>query len=698
MITMHLGRGGRGRASLRMLAAAAVLAATAAVAPAAHAGTYPMYAGDVPGINLPAPSQGAWTFWNTSGGIQAYNELATKTQGASALWQINYPTGVLVQGTGVGLELTIPSTGAKSAVSIASVTDWTETALTPQRVSGPAGPAGGIEAPAVGLNLAPGISNAPGGTASGWNGFTTSGPGHDSGALPIGTQTWRLGVRCAAIGADHNHCTLPSPFLRIRGLKTTLKESVQPSGSITGGTLAGGGILTDTKTIAYSAADAESGVEKVEALLDDVVVATGSNARDLTQPVAQQNGACKYSGLQACPASLDNVLSVDTNQVPDGAYELGLRITDAAGNVQTVLAADPVVIDNHPAPINTELPAIVGAAAQGQVMTAYDGIWRNAVGAAVYRWKRCSADLSSCAPIPDAVAASYRVQALDVGKRLQLEVTRKNDVGEPVAATTSATDVVVAAADQTPVINTPVPPPADGHDGANGTDGRPGPNGQTIVLHLNGHNATASASLSATFSASGRGTVRSAYGKKVLITGRLLTPGGQPITGAKVQVLQQDKLVGARMVAAGEVTTDIAGKFRYVTTAVRSRTIRFAYRTHLEDTAFASTTDISLGVIARLSLSASPRSLRNGGVVVFRGSVAGAPAKARKVIELQVRKGSRWMTFRSTRLRSGRYSERYRFTRTRGRVTYVFRARVREEAGFPFLTSHSRAVKVTVRG
>ena len=83
---------------------------------------------------------------------------------------------------------------------------------------------------------------------------------------------------------------------------------------------------------------------------------------------------------------------------------------------------------------------------------------------------------------------------------------------------------------------------------------------------------------------------------------------------------------------------------------------------------------------------------------MFRCSVAGAPRKVRKVIELQVKKGSRWMTFRSTRLRNGRFSERYRFTRTHGRVTYVFRARVRQEVGFPFLTSHSPAVEVTVRG
>jgi hypothetical protein len=84
--------------------------------------------------------------------------------------------------------------------------------------------------------------------------------------------------------------------------------------------------------------------------------------------------------------------------------------------------------------------------------------------------------------------------------------------------------------------------------------------------------------------------------------------------------------------------------------------------------------------------------------VRFRGTIAGAPSASRKVVELQVRKGKGWMTFRSTRLRNGRFSEGYRFTRTAGTTKYVFRARVRAESGFPFETGHSAPVTVTVRG
>ena len=214
----------------------------------------------------------------------------------------------------------------------------------------------------------------------------------------------------------------------------------------------------------------------------------------------------------------------------------------------------------------------------------------------------------------------------------------------------------------------------------------------------NGVGASSNATMRATFAASGRGVVTSRYGKKVLITGQLKRPDGTPIAGAKLHVLHQDKTFGAALVPAAEITTDSAGTFRHVTTADRSRTIRIGYRARHADTEFAETTDIALGVIARVGLTTDRTALRNGQTVTFRGSVAGAPQGSRKVVELQVRKGKSWMTFRSTRLRNGRFSESYKFTRTVGTAKYVFRARVRAEAGFPFNTGESKQVRVTVRG
>jgi hypothetical protein len=579
-VTMLLGL----RAQASILAASFLAAAGLVAGPGeARAGTYPMYACDVPGVNLPAPTKAAWTPYNTSVHVGYYDSCVSQSgRGGSFAFVINYPTGVLQQNTGAGLELGIPATGPQSAISIDRVVDWSETQLAPYAAG---------QAPASGLNLGP-IGVAPGGSSSGFDGVGTSGGGHDSGALSPGTSTRRLGVYCTYMGGGYTDCTMPNPILRIRGIRTTLRESVQPTASIDGGSLTLAGARTGTKTVNYTATDAESGVERVDVLLDGIVVATKSDARDLTRPVAQQTGDCQYVDLRACPATTSGALPVNTTSIPDGAYSLEVRTTDAAGNTRIAAWGQPVVIDN----------------------------------------------------VPDTVVLP--------------PVPTQNAVG-------SATRVTAPAA-------TPSPD--------------------------NGIGASANATVHATFSATGRGVVTSKYGKQVLITGQLKRADGKPIAGAKLHVLHQDKTVGAAMVPVAEVTTDAQGTFRHVTTADRSRTIRFGYRARHADAEFAHTTDIALAVIARVGLSTDRSLLRNGQAVRFSGTIAGAPSGSRKVVELQVRKGKGWMTFRSTRLRGGRFSESYRFTRTYGRATYVFRARVRAESGFPFTTGHSKQVRVMVRG
>jgi hypothetical protein len=575
------------RVQASILAASILAAAGLAATPGtAHAGTYPMYACDVPGVNLQSPTRGAWmSYSNAPHVIQTDTCVSQQGRGGSFSFRLNYPVGVLQQSGEVGLELRMPSSGPQSAISIARVVDWTETQLSPSA---------GSEAPAWGVNLGAAMETAPGSSSAGFDGVGTSGAGHDSGAIAAGTTVRRLGVFCALMGAAHGDCRLPTPFLRVRGIRTTLREDVQPAVTIDGGSVTHGGPRGGMESISFTAADDESGVERVDVLLDGAVVASASDARDLTRPIAQQTGDCTYTGLLACPAMTSETLSFNSASVPDGAYALEVRAVDAAGNVRSAMAAQPVVIDNVP-------------------------------------------DTVVSAPVPtqDAVGNATRVTA---------------------------------------------PAPAGNSNPDNGTG------------------ASANASVRATFTASRRGAVTSAYGKKVLITGQLKRADGKAIAGAKLQVLHQDKTVGAAMAPVAEVTTDAQGTFRYVTTADRSRTIRFGYRARLGDTEFAHTTDISLAVVARVGLSTNRVTLRNGQSVQFRGSIAGAPRGSRKVVELQVRKGRGWMTFRSTRLRGGRFSERYRFTRTFGTAKYVFRARVRAESGFPFTTGHSKQVRVTVRG
>ena len=236
---------------------------------------------------LASPTKAAWKYYDNAGQVSHIDTCVTQpNRGGAYAFQINYPTGILQQNAGVGLELEVPSTGPQSAISIERVVDWTETQLT---AMGPG------QAPAWGLNLGATVGTAPGGSSAGFDGTGTSGAGHDSGPLPAGTRTRRLGVLCSYMGGGYGNCTLPSPFLRIRGLRTTLREDVQPTAAIDGGTLASGGSHNGTETVTYSAADAESGVERVDVLLDGVVVATANDARDLSRQVIQQTGDCETS-------------------------------------------------------------------------------------------------------------------------------------------------------------------------------------------------------------------------------------------------------------------------------------------------------------------------------------------------------------------------------------------------------------------
>lgn len=555
-----------------VLAAITALAATAALAPsAAQAGSYPMYACNVPGHET--GTRGPWVLNTSANGV---TNLVPFDNCATTGGEFGFSQGFLPMDPGsmAGAYLYKPFgyslgeqksylharlSGSGSPTAIYAETDIVE---------------GVWSAPGADTRVAPDVRNLTGKPVFAWH------------------------LHCGAVASQA--CDLDSTWpLYIMGIENTVSEGTLPGdATIDGGSLTTAGTKSGSRTLRVTASDAHSGVQKVEVLLEDTLVATIDYDRDWSQPLSSQRaGTCQFADWNACPLSQSPEFTIDTAHVPDGVYTLGVRTTDAAGNRRTTTSAQTVTIDN----------------------------------------------------VPDAVA---------------------------------------------PVAPDPVPP--SGSNGADGADGRDGRDG--VSLTLNGANGSSSATLKAAFASSKRSSIKSRYGKKVLITGRLTAPGGKPITGARLWVMQQDKMVGARMLPAGVVTTDASGAFRYVTTAQRSRTIRFGYRTHLQDISFSQTSDISLGVVAKVSLRTDRGSLPNGQALRFSGSIAGAPANARKVVELQVRKGSRWMTFRSTRLRAGGFSERYRFTRTRGRATYVFRARVRQEAGFPFLTGVSGQVKVTVRG
>ncbi len=205
----------------------------------------------------------------------------------------------------------------------------------------------------------------------------------------------------------------------------------------------------------------------------------------------------------------------------------------------------------------------------------------------------------------------------------------------------------------------------------------------------NGTNATAAAAVSLRTR-----RVSVAYGEPVVATGQLTGRGGAPIGGARIALTT---VKGRAAVPQNAVITDADGSFRAVIAPGASGTVRFAYRAFADDASDADTADLEIGVRTVAHLRAAPRALHNGDAVRFRGSIEGAPARSRKVIEMQVWQDGRWLTFATTRLHGERFAYRYRFTRTRKTTRYVFRTIVRTEAGWPYETGSSNRVSVEVR-
>jgi hypothetical protein len=194
-------------------------------------------------------------------------------------------------------------------------------------------------------------------------------------------------------------------------------------------------------------------------------------------------------------------------------------------------------------------------------------------------------------------------------------------------------------------------------------------------------------------------TATAKFGVAVIVRGRLVTRGGNPLANTEVEIFERTALPDQPWVRAGITKTGPKGWFKYKALPGPSRTILARYRgTSLirpEDA------EVTLRVRAKTSLGVNRSEVVNGDEIVFRGRVRGGPVPASgKLLQLQAYSRGIWRTFATPRAsnRSHRWSYRYRFTATRGNVRYRFRAVVPKEAGFPFVRGTSRQLSVLVRG
>ena len=124
--------------------------------------------------------------------------------------------------------------------------------------------------------------------------------------------------------------------LEVHGMEVTLSEDTQPEVSRPAGTLLTVGPQRGVRTVSYSASDPQSGLTRIDVLLDSRIL----KSIDLTPQ-------CSYSDFTVCPSSDEQTLEIDTRAVPNGLYDLALRVTDAAGNQQLVHGERAVEVANE---------------------------------------------------------------------------------------------------------------------------------------------------------------------------------------------------------------------------------------------------------------------------------------------------------------------------------------------------------------
>ena len=216
----------------------------------------------------------------------------------------------------------------------------------------------------------------------------------------------------------------------------------------------------------------------------------------------------------------------------------------------------------------------------------------------------------------------------------------------------------------------------------------------------NGTNASVQATLAARWKGTRRESLTSSYGRAQAVTGRLTGPGGVPISGALIDLQATPTYQGARPVTMRGPRTGSDGRFSVrLAGGVSSRTVRFAYRSHLGDALPAATRTLTLRVRAGVALSVAPHTASVGQSISFRGRLRGGPVPAGgKQLVLEARgPGGPWIEFKVVRTDArGRYHASYRF-KFPGPADYQFRVLSEPESDYPFVAGSSNIVGVFER-
>jgi hypothetical protein len=215
----------------------------------------------------------------------------------------------------------------------------------------------------------------------------------------------------------------------------------------------------------------------------------------------------------------------------------------------------------------------------------------------------------------------------------------------------------------------------------------------------NGANASDQAKLTARWTSTSKATRTSGYEQADRVSGRLTTTAGEPISGALLDVSATAADQGAKAASLASVRTGPTGAWTLtLPKGISSSALRFAYRSHVDDTIPVATATLTLRVHAGVGLRITPRTTSVGHTISFSGTLHGAPIPpGGKQLVLEASSGREWLEFRTiTTDAKGRFHASYRF-KFPGPIVYRFRVLSAHEAAFPFLAGSSNVVVVHER-
>ena len=129
----------------------------------------------------------------------------------------------------------------------------------------------------------------------------------------------------------------------------------------------------------------------------------------------------------------------------DAGKTIRVRVTatnaDGSNSAQSAQTAAVAPATSSAAPKNTTPPTVSGTAKVGQQLTADPGSWSGSPTSFAYQWQRCDADVAICSNIVGATSKTYAIPTGDLGYRLRVMVTARNDKGS--ATTPSALTAIV---------------------------------------------------------------------------------------------------------------------------------------------------------------------------------------------------------------------------------------------------------------